>query len=632
MALNIETFSNQKGGFPFFKAAGHPAAAAAAAALVGRLTGRVAVYDPHGFAEAFAQLHDLQRADIGHVYVQDVAALDRTVLGHRTEPVTAMADAAIDTLLVVAFDAERLCDHIAHLVPDGTSVVSLDDMRLADDRLTNPRRYLDPLNFATNFAFFRDADGHHTRLVTANYWHGYGAQGVKLWLTLIDGDGTQLAQWDMALDDAVGQVTIDSREVRARFGLGAFTGQLFVHAIGVRGHDVVKYALDTYGDDASVISCTHDANAWPADTYAGLPAPDTGESVVLWVQNSHPCPIPPGSVGLNLMGDETVAWLDAGVAAFGSTAVDVADLLPNAAWPQQIEVQAGKHMVRPRYEVVDGGRRRVAHVNVERVDLKPDPKLAELANLLGKGFILPAPVLPPRTFVSELLPTPMATTQETLPIEVTVYDANGGEVARHGFGALPRRDCRAVNLDGLINGHDLAGGFGHMEVTYDFSAGVAADGWLHALFRYRHRGSGHAAETSFGAHMFNAVMVYKGEPQSYAGPAPGLSTRLFLRLGPDGTDTLCHLIYPASTPWHGTSATQLVLYNGGGELVASEGVAIACGGSLLWRASEVFGEAALAAAGSNSYAMIRDTTCRLFGYHGVITAADAFSFDHMFGF
>ena len=43
-----------------------------------------------------------------------------------------------------------------------------------------------------------------------------------------------------------GGFSIDSREVRSRFSLPEFTGQLFVHAIGGAGHDVVKYALDTY--------------------------------------------------------------------------------------------------------------------------------------------------------------------------------------------------------------------------------------------------------------------------------------------------------------------------------------------------------------------------------------------------
>src|SRR3546814_2404241 len=48
------------------------------------------------------------------------------------------------------------------------------------------------------------------------------------------------------------------------FGLDAFAGQLFIHVVGAKGHDVVKYALDTYADgpaadDAdggSTLSCT----------------------------------------------------------------------------------------------------------------------------------------------------------------------------------------------------------------------------------------------------------------------------------------------------------------------------------------------------------------------------------------
>jgi hypothetical protein len=36
-------------------------------------------------------------------------------------------------------------------------------------------------------------------------------------------------------------------------------------------------------------------------------------------------------------------------------------------------------------------------------------------------------------------------------------------------------------------------------------------------------------------------------------------------------------------------------------------------------------------AGEHGYAIVRDTTCRLFGYHGLI-GPSAFSLDHMFGF
>ena len=147
-------------------------------------------------------------------------------------------------------------------------------------------------------------------------------------------------------------MAIDSQIIRDRFSLGPFTGQLFLHVVDGAGHDVVKYALDTYGDDDSVLSCTHDANAWPADLYAGLPAPNPNETVILWVQNSHPCPIPAGAIGLSRMGDAGFTLLENAIPPFGSYALDVASLLPDLRWPAQIEIYAGKHFVRPRYEVV----------------------------------------------------------------------------------------------------------------------------------------------------------------------------------------------------------------------------------------------------------------------------------------
>ena len=662
MALNIDTFSNTKGGFPFFKAMGHPAVAPKARDLLARLadSGPLAIYDPTGFATAFSAIYPLTALDIAHVYVQDLSALGQHVLDRATQPVTDLAAADIASLLVVAFDADKIVRDIARLAPPGTEIVTLDELRLDENRLTNSRRYLDPFNFATNFAWFRDApDGRggrlHTRVATANYWHRYGARGVTLWLTLIDEAGATIAEWDQPLPDAPAGIVIDSADVRTRFGLGDFTGQLLIHAIGVAGHDIVKYALDTFGDDAKDLSCTHDANAWPADFYAGLPAPKTDERVVLWIQNSHPCPIPAGAVALNPMGDDAGAvWLDQEIPPFATYALDVAQLLPDVAWPQQLEVRAGKHFVRPRYEIEQsaGGqiaRRRMAHANVERTDLEPDPQIAEIGNLMGKGFLLPAPVLPPERYRSIVLPTPMSRTQETLPLAALIYDAQGREVARHDFGELARGDCAAVDIDQLGHGR-LNGDAGHMELVYDFPAATrGVDGWLHALFRYEDRVTGHAAESSFGAHIFNTVLTWKGEPQSYTGNPPGLSTRLFLRTAPgmavpglaaagDGADAFCQLIYPASTPWHGTSATDLTLYAGDGSEVATRTVNIACGGSLYWRLSDMFDgdeRARAAAAGptGGGYVLVRDTTCRLFGYHGLIAAdGAAFSLDHMFGF
>src|SRR6185295_12426068 len=128
----------------------------------------------------------------------------------------------------------------------------------------NAARYLDPLNFATNLALFRDEAGVGTRIVTANYWRGYGAAGVRLWCRLFAAGGATLASWEQALPDAPAGVVIDSAEIRARFALGDFAGSLFLHALGVRGHDVVKYALDVVGARDGDLTCTHDSNAWPA--------------------------------------------------------------------------------------------------------------------------------------------------------------------------------------------------------------------------------------------------------------------------------------------------------------------------------------------------------------------------------
>ena len=636
MALDIDTFSNVSGGFSFFKAVGHPLAAPKIRALLDRLEGPVALYDPAGHASAFASLHDMAALPIGGVYVQDLGALGRVVLDRPTQPVTALREDDPASVLVLAFDADRLIEHIRYLVSDGVEIASLDAVRLDDAMLTRPRHYLDPINFATNFAFFRDSDTDHTRLVTANYWAGYGARNTRIWFCLFDDAGQTLAEWQQDLPDGVGSVTVDSRAVRKRFDLPPFTGQLFIHVVNGAGHDVVKYALDTYGDQESVLSCTHDANAWPADLYAGLPAPEEGGQVVLWVQNSHPCPIPAGSIGLRQMGQQEFALLDREIPAFGSFALDVETLLPDLKWPAQVEIRAGKHFVRPRYEVRSPtGRVRISHPNVERTDLSVDPGIAEIGNLLGKGYLLPAPILPIGRFRTKVLPTPMSTAQKSLPVTALLYDSRGRQIGEHAFGNLPRDHRALLEIDSVLNGSAAAvleSGYGHVELVYDFADGGTADGWLHGLFRYEDRATGHGADTSFGAHIFNTVLTYRNEPQSYSGPAPGLSTRLFLRLGAAPQETICHLIYPASMPWNAASDTHLLLYDGAGTEVVDRKVEIPCGGSLHWCYGELFDAAEKAAAGAEGYIIIRDQTCRIFGYHGLQNGGESFSLDHMFGF
>jgi hypothetical protein len=635
MALRIDTFDNVRGGNTLYKALAHPLAAAPGRALIDTLAryGKVAIVDPQGAAEGFAELFDLSAIQLAGIYVQDIARIGKPTLGRAAEGIPALAQSGAGAALVAAFDADRLTAQLAPFLPADCAVFSLDAMRIPAERLTNKGNYLDPLNFVTNFVLFRDIEGLHTRLQTANYWAGYGSPGITLWHTLFDGAGKIVGEWSYTPPPGPGILGhIHSRWARDHFNLGEFAGQLFIHVSGAAGHDIVKYALDIYSssDDDLMLSCTHDANAWPSDRYAGLPAPAPGERVIVWLQNSHAAPIPAGAIGLSVMGGQHIVTLDEPIGPFATRPLDVAELLPDIAWPAQLELHAGKHMVRPRYEVIQGKRRRIAHVNVERGDLKPNPELPKLAETLGKGYLLPAPILPRVEWQSLLLPTPMATAQDELPMAAIVYDPDGSEIGRHRFGRLPRGHRDALELDELSAA--LGDGYGHVELVYDFADGGEADGWLHALFRYRHRGSGHAAETSFGAHIFNTILTYRDEPQSYSGRPPGLSTRLFLRLGQNGYDTLCHLIYPASLPWRAKSATDVILNDAFGREVARRPLEIPCSGSRLWRYHALFDEATRQAAGPGAYAVIRDSTCRLFGYHGLIGRDGAFSLDHMFGY
>lgn len=635
MSLQLSTYDPKLGGHSLFKALGHPLAARQARPMLEALEAGppVVIYDPLGQLDTFAALYDLSRIEIQAVLTNRVERLGTKVLGLYRQAISELVGLAPKRLLVSAFDARRELDQCRHLLPEDCEIFSLDTLKLPGTMLSRPENYLDPLNFATNYAFFRDEPNAHTRLVTANYWAARGAVNPTFWCCLFSADGDMLVEWDEPLPPANGVLVLDSQAIRARFDLPPFVGSLFIHAIDISGHDVVKYVLDTYGDEPTVLSATHDANAWPAEWYAGLPAPADGEKVILWVQNSHPVAIPAGAVRIGVMGeDDSVQGYDDVIPPFATRAIDVNELCPGVAWPQQLEIQAGKHFVRPRYEIVNAhGRRRIAHANVERDNLPPNPELATLARHHGKGYIVPGALFPLARFRTELLPTPMERSESVMPVKLLVYDDAGRQVLEHKLGRLPRNHATCLDLDRLVSAADLGHGYGHMELVYDFTEGNEANGWLHAFFRYTDRASGHVAETIFGAHVFNTLMVYRDEPQSYAGRPPGLSTRLFLRLGLEGQKAYCHLIYPASLPHHAASTTDLILHDAQGNELARKRVRIAQCGSLFWEAGEMFG-ADRVKAGDHGYVLVRDTTCRLFGYQALANEGAAFALDHMFGF
>ncbi|MCE2563886.1 hypothetical protein [Komagataeibacter sp. FNDCF1] len=628
--LGIHTFDPHSGGNTAYKALTHPLAAEKLEILAHHLAsiGPVALYDPHGMAQTLLALLPCPITVAG-VYTHDSLKVGQTSAGHVLQPVVDLARTGAGAVWALDFSHGAMCARLSTLLPQGSVLHTLESVRLPADMLSVGHAYLDRLNFATNLAFFRETEEFSTRVVTANYWARYGAQAVRLWLRLFDGNGHVLHTWQQEVPDAGQAIIIDSAEIRQRFGLPEFTGQLFIHAQGIAGHDVVKYALETRGKGSNAsLSVTHDANAWPANRYANLPAPADGEDVVLWVQNSHALPIPAGSMQLNRMGRDTLVPIGCDLAPYQTMAVHMRDVLPGLAWPEQIEFRAGGYVVRPRYEVTRGGRTRIAHLNVQRADLKPDPHIEKLdPRFFGRGYLLPFPVPDPARYRTLLLPSPMAESLSTLPVRVDGFDTEGRGTGSHFAGCLPRDHACVVDVGALL------GRAGHAELLYDFRDGGCGDGWLHALIRYEDRHTGHMAESSFGSHIFNTVMTYRGEPQSYAGSPPGLSTRLFLTAACEEPYSFCKLIYPTSATWHAVSDTSLHLHAASGEVIACEKIAIPMSGSRLIRPDRIFGVTALRRAGPGGYVIIRDTTCRLFGYHGRRADGEGrFSIDHMFGF
>src|SRR3569832_1954699 len=83
MSLNIATFSNVTGGNALFKALTQPKIADNARSLLAalRAAGPVAVYDPLGLGEAFADLYGVTGVNIGSVFVLWVVVVGRSLFG-----------------------------------------------------------------------------------------------------------------------------------------------------------------------------------------------------------------------------------------------------------------------------------------------------------------------------------------------------------------------------------------------------------------------------------------------------------------------------------------------------------------------------------------------------------------------
>lgn len=627
--LDIRTFGPQ-GGNVLYKALSHPLVVDRMRALERDLSGtRLVIYDPDNFLPTVVGLYPGLKPDYVVTHNTEHVGCDDG-FGRKKHALIDLPSVEADSVLALSFEQAKMDTRLGDLLC-GRSLHTLEKMRLPETFLPYRRPYLDKLNFATNFAFFRDDDNFATRLVTANYWSHYGACCLRYWFRLYDQKGGVLAEWTQCVDEENAGVLVDSTEIRQRFHLPSFTGQIFIHVIGAKGHDVVKYALDTFGKgDNPSLSVTHDANAWPSMRFATLPAPEHDEALRVWIQNSHGTAIPQGAITFNPMGQEDHRAVPQKVGPYETVAVDIGALFPESAWPTQFEMRAGQHVVRPRYEIVQHGRTRIAHLNVERADIAPDPAIRHMDPSLGRGIILPFPVLDPQQFETYVQPNPMSEKVLSLPVRIDMFNEQGEAVGSYFLGNLPRQHRTAVAL------HELMSCPGHADLVYDFRDGGDADGWLHSLIRYRDRQSEHAAETSFGGHIFNTLMTWRSEPQSYSGPPPGLTTRLFLKLGQvfagEVLKSFCCLIYPHSAEGGKPSSTLLHLYARNGTEISQKTITIQPSGSFMVRPHQLFSAEDMQKAGEGGYVLIRDLTCRLFGYHGLENGSGGFSLDHMFGF
>jgi hypothetical protein len=221
MPLRIDTFRNDIGGSSIYKAISHPLAAEPARALLAKLgaNGRTAIYDPDGIIEAFETFYPLTGIELAGYFVQNIEHLNRRFRNLSARAVTDLANTQCGTVLIASFDDKKPLAQIRHLLPRNAQTISFAHLKTPAELQTVPDRYLSTLNFATNHVFFRDEDGHHTRLVTANYWTRYGAKAVSLWCRLFAADGSVLATWTESCGAPESSVVIDSREIRERFEL-----------------------------------------------------------------------------------------------------------------------------------------------------------------------------------------------------------------------------------------------------------------------------------------------------------------------------------------------------------------------------------------------------------------------------
>ena len=321
-----------------------------------------------------------------------------------------------------------------------------------------------------------------------------------------------------------------------------------------------------------------------------------GERVILWVQNSHPTPIPAGAIGLNPMGEERVVALRPSRSVRSPAAPSMS--------PSCCRIFPGR------------GRSNCAPASMScgrATRFSPASGAASRMSMSSATICGPTrncPISPAaRQRLSAARPDPagnrVGKPAAAHPDGAVADRAAAGRdrLRPRGkrSGATAARPDAARPRDGAALGEprNSASDYGHVELVYDF-----AQGWRRAATAGCTRCSAIAIATAGTSPKPASARMCSTRCWSIAASRnPMPARRRAFRRGcfcvseTASYDTLCHLIYPASRPWRPLSATEIILHDRLGREVARAALAIPCSGSRLFRYHELFDAETRARAG-----------------------------------
>ena len=353
------------------------------------------------------------------------------------------------------------------------------------------------------------------------------------------------------------------------FDLPEFTGQLFVHAIGVAGHDIVKYALETYGDDnPPILSATHDADSWPSDLYAGLPAPRR------W-RRGHPLGAEQPSDhdharrnrALGNMGRDGIARLNEEIAPFATRALRVSEPfvlpdLPLASTDRNPRRKALRAAALRNYREGWPLAHRAPECRAERSEER-SPAFAPGAICSVKSTSPGSDPAGSTATPQQALPTPMSTAQTHLPLKALVFRADGAAARDTQIRQSPRDHARYA---GRFAVGEFPARLRPSRTRLRFRCGRCGGRMAARALRSRDLASGHQAETSFGSHIFNIALTYRASRNPIPGRRP-----VFRRVSSCAWRRSRTLLPPRLSligRWHPHSTTSLTLRDTQGKEIA----------------------------------------------------------------